>query len=167
MENDLDLDEDFEDDLKERGLCLREVRSQFRSCLASVRDCFNGWDESIFLEPELDVDSISLQFRLWNPSSSKVVFAKLLWGVDFVILSNLCSETMVFGDMESLLKGLLFSSLSFTLTDGSKSPSNSEVSLLNSPLTSRVNVSFVILLSSQVSFRESLLIPILSDFLLL
>ena len=131
MENDLDLDEDFEDDLKERGLCLREVRSQFRSCLASVRDCFNGWDESIFLEPELDVDSISLQFRLWNPSSSKVVFAKFLLGVEFVISSNLCSEPMVFGEIESLLRGLLFS---FILTDGSKSPSRSEVS--NSPLTS-------------------------------
>ena len=87
MENDLDLDEDFEDDLK---LCLREVRSQFRSCIALVHGCFNGWDEFIFLQPKLDFDSISLQFRLWNPSSSKVIVAKVLSGVDFVILSNLC-----------------------------------------------------------------------------
>ena len=148
MENDLDLDEEFEDDLKDRGLCLREVISQFRSCIALVHGCFNGWDESIFLEPKLDFDSISLQFRLWNPSSSKVVFAKFLWGVDFVILSNLCSDPMVFGDMESLLRGLLFSSLSFILIDGSEFLSTSEVSLCNSPLTSRVNVSFVIPLSS-------------------
>ena len=150
MENELDLDDDFEDDLKERGLSLREVRSQFRSCLALVHGCFNGWDESIFLEPKLDFDSIALQFRLWNPSSSKVVLAKFLLGVAFVILSNLCSEPMVFKDMESLLRGLLFSSVSFILTDGSKSPSTSEVSLFNSPLTSRVTVSLVIPLSSQM-----------------
>ena len=99
MENDLDLDEDFEDDLKERGLCLRMVRSQLRSCLALVHGCFNGWDESIFLDPKLDFDSISMQFRLRNPSSSKVVFAKFLSRVESVILSNLWSEPMVFGDM--------------------------------------------------------------------
>ena len=103
MENDLDLDEEFEDDLKDRGLCLREVRSQFGFCVALVHRSFNDWDESILLEPKLDFESISLQFRLWNPSSSKVVFAKFLSGVDLVILSNSCPEPMVFGDMESLL----------------------------------------------------------------